>query len=115
MPALEKTPFLGLNRWKGNEYVKREDFINDNDSVDECVMFLSFCDMTIVSGLKNMSYFYDKAGDTHTEIVGKSKETPFMKRTSTKTETGWTIKLVANGMNAQLEYQKTSTGWEVIF
>lgn len=114
MPALEKTPFMRLNRWKGNEYVNREDFINDNDSVDECVMFLSFCDMTLAATIKGMSYFYDKAGDTHTEIVGNSKENPFMERISTKTETGWTIELVANGVTVRLKYKKTSTGWEVI-
>ncbi len=34
MPSKNKTPNIGLNQWKGNEYAKREDFINDNLIID---------------------------------------------------------------------------------
>lgn len=30
MPSVNKTPYVGLNQWQGNEYPKREDFNEDN-------------------------------------------------------------------------------------
>lgn len=35
MPSENKTPNLELNQWKGNEYPKRTDFIEDNKKIDE--------------------------------------------------------------------------------
>ncbi len=35
MPSANKTPNLGLNEWQGNEYVKRLDFVEDNQAIDE--------------------------------------------------------------------------------
>lgn len=35
MPSQEKTQNLGLNQWKSNEYVKRQDFVEDNVKIDE--------------------------------------------------------------------------------
>ncbi len=35
MPSQEKTQSLGLNQWMGNEYVKRQDFVEDNMKIDE--------------------------------------------------------------------------------
>lgn len=35
MPSKNKTTNLGLNQWQGNEYVKRQDFVNDNELIDE--------------------------------------------------------------------------------
>lgn len=37
MPSANKTPNIGLNNWEGNEYVKRQDFIDDNLIIDEKV------------------------------------------------------------------------------
>ena len=34
MPSLIKTAFLQLNKWAGNEYPKREDFVSDNEKID---------------------------------------------------------------------------------
>lgn len=34
MPSENKTPNYGLNQWSGNEYVKRQDFVDDNLSID---------------------------------------------------------------------------------
>lgn len=34
MPSENKTPNYGLNQWKGNEYVKRKDFVEDNLKID---------------------------------------------------------------------------------
>ena len=34
MPSLLKTAFLQLNKWAGNEYPKREDFVSDNEKID---------------------------------------------------------------------------------
>lgn len=35
MPSTNKTPNIGLNQWLGNEYVKRQDFVDDNNIIDE--------------------------------------------------------------------------------
>ena len=34
MPSSKKTPNIGLNDWTGNEYVKRQDFVDDNLKID---------------------------------------------------------------------------------
>lgn len=34
MPSENKTPNYGLNQWQGNEYVKRQDFVDDNLKID---------------------------------------------------------------------------------
>lgn len=34
MPSANKTPNIGLNQWQGNEYPKRQDFVDDNAAVD---------------------------------------------------------------------------------
>lgn len=34
MPSENKTQNFGLNQWTGNEYPKREDFVNDNSIID---------------------------------------------------------------------------------
>ncbi len=37
MPSENKTPNLGLNQWQGNEYIKRQDFVEDNLKIDTAV------------------------------------------------------------------------------
>ena len=37
MPSLLKTAFLQLNKWAGNEYPKREDFVSDNEKIDTAI------------------------------------------------------------------------------
>ncbi len=37
MPSENKTPNLSLNQWEGNEYVKRQDFVDDNLIIDAAV------------------------------------------------------------------------------
>lgn len=37
MPSVQKTPNLGLNKWQGNEYAKRADFVDDNEKIDKAV------------------------------------------------------------------------------
>lgn len=37
MPSVQKTTNLGLNKWQGNEYAKRTDFIADNEKIDKAV------------------------------------------------------------------------------
>ena len=34
MPSENKTPNIGLNQWQGNEYPKRQDFVDDNLIID---------------------------------------------------------------------------------
>lgn len=34
MPSAVKTPNYGLNQWEGNEYPKRQDFVDDNMAID---------------------------------------------------------------------------------
>lgn len=114
MPAEEKTPLLGLNRWKGNEYVKCADFVSDNDAIDEVINYFAFADLSIMALYKNMKYFYEKTGNVHTEIIGLSKDDDYyMKRVSVKTETGWLIKLDNKRFNKSLSYKKLLNGWEV--
>ena len=35
MPSENKTHNIGLNQWQGNEYPKRQDFVDDNIKIDE--------------------------------------------------------------------------------
>ncbi|SCY92907.1 hypothetical protein [Alkaliphilus peptidifermentans] len=37
MPSQEKTHNIGLNQWQGNEYIKRQDFVEDNFKIDEAI------------------------------------------------------------------------------
>ncbi|SCY92864.1 hypothetical protein [Alkaliphilus peptidifermentans] len=37
MPSQEKTQNIGLNQWQGNEYIKRQDFVEDNFKIDEAI------------------------------------------------------------------------------
>lgn len=37
MPSVQKTPNLGLNKWQGNEYAKRADFVDDNQKIDAAI------------------------------------------------------------------------------
>lgn len=34
MPSINKTNNIGLNQWAGNEYPKRQDFLDDNEIID---------------------------------------------------------------------------------
>lgn len=34
MPSANKTPNIGLNKWEGNEYLKRQDLVDDNTIID---------------------------------------------------------------------------------
>lgn len=34
MPSVNKTPTIGLNKWEGHEYFKRQDFVDDNVIID---------------------------------------------------------------------------------
>lgn len=34
MPSINKTPNVGLNHWKGNEYIIRQDWVDDNLAID---------------------------------------------------------------------------------
>lgn len=34
MPSENKTSNIGLNQWQGNEYPKRQDFLDDNEIID---------------------------------------------------------------------------------
>ena len=37
MPSENKTPHYGLNQWQGNEYAKRQDFVDDNAAIDTAI------------------------------------------------------------------------------
>lgn len=37
MPSANKTPNYGLNQWQGNEYPKRQDFVEDNAAIDAAI------------------------------------------------------------------------------
>ena len=40
MPSSEKTPALGLNRWRGSDIPMREDFVADNNILDTVIAAL---------------------------------------------------------------------------
>ena len=40
MPSSEKTPALGLNRWRGSDIPMREDFVADNNILDSAIAAL---------------------------------------------------------------------------
>lgn len=37
MPSINKTPNYGLSQWQANEYPKRQDFVDDNASIDAAI------------------------------------------------------------------------------
>ena len=37
MPSANKTPNINLSQWAGNEYVKRQDFCDDNLKIDKAI------------------------------------------------------------------------------
>lgn len=37
MPSEYKTKNLSLNQWQGNEYAKRQDFVDDNKKIDDAI------------------------------------------------------------------------------
>lgn len=41
MPSQNKTPYLSLNQWEGNEYPKRIDFVDDNLKIDTALNNIS--------------------------------------------------------------------------
>ncbi|MCT4593598.1 MAG: hypothetical protein N4A57_04910 [Anaeromicrobium sp.] len=50
MPSKDKTKHLKLNKWVGNEYVKRQDFVDDNEKIDEAIKDLDNSKVDKVSG-----------------------------------------------------------------
>lgn len=41
MPSANKTPIVGLNQWQGNEYVKRQDLVEDNLNTENKIVALN--------------------------------------------------------------------------
>ncbi len=50
MSSENKTPNIGLNQWQGNEYIKRNDFVNDNLIIDSKIKDLQDEKVDKVSG-----------------------------------------------------------------
>ena len=90
MPASEKT-FIGLNKWKGNEYPKRQDFVEDNEvTTDAITTFDWLTDRPGVTyearPLDNGSY------DKWIETLSRG-ESIIARRTSTESRDGWTVEV----------------------
>lgn len=51
MPSNNKTPYLGLNKWLGNEFPKRQDFIEDNEKIDTALKTIESNRNDIISQL----------------------------------------------------------------
>lgn len=90
MPALEKT-FIGLNKWKGNEYPKRQDFVEDNEVTTDAITTFDW--LTDRPGviyearpLDNGSY------DKWIETLSRG-ESIIARRTSTESREGWTVEV----------------------
>ena len=76
MPSLLKTAFLQLNKWAGNEYPKREDFVSDNEKID------AFADDISSQMAQTADYLLtkvDKTGDTITGDLSIQKNAPSIK------------------------------------
>lgn len=63
MPSQEKTQNIGLNQWQGNEYVKRQDFVEDNLKIDEAVGVLDGQVENLTTGLDSQGQQLQQVSD----------------------------------------------------
>lgn len=118
MPAVDKTPTLGLNKWIGPEYPKRADFVEDNEAVDELASALLVANLEAAALKNGGSYAATKETNGWVEriLVGSVVR---VQRTSTKTANGWAVQVLMNKENGAQYYSKTmtytkkATGWEM--
>ena len=88
MPSENKTPNIGLNQWQGNEYPKRQDFVDDNLLIDtkikENADNIKALDQSVNTHLaENVQQFatkMDKSGGVFTGIVTAQSNTSYTVR-----------------------------------
>ncbi len=73
MPSKNKTPNIGLNQWQGNEFAKREDFINDNLIIDRKIKDLQAKADEVEQNSKN--YTDTTASKKVDKVAGKELST----------------------------------------
>lgn len=90
MPASEKT-FIGLNKWKGNEYPKRADFVEDNEVTTDAITTFDW--LTDRPGVAYEAEPQDNGSyDKWLETLTKGGSV-IAKRTSTESREGWTVEV----------------------
>ena len=118
MPAKDKTPTVGLNRWIGTENPNREGFVEDNDEVEALGSALLVANLEAAALKNGGSYAATKETNGWVEriLVGSVVR---VQRTSTKTANGWAVQVLMNKENGAQYYSKTmtytkkATGWEM--
>lgn len=76
MPSDNKTPNFGLNQWKGNEYPKREDFVEDNSIIDTEIKVAQDKVQNVTIGADNKpAYEYLTVGTRGAGVVGSNSFT----------------------------------------
>lgn len=74
MPSTNKTPNIGLNQWLGNEYVKRQDFVDDNNVIDEEIGKIKESIENISTDAKGTSFDNSDNGMTATNVQDAIEE-----------------------------------------
>lgn len=74
MPSINKTPNIGLSQWQGNEYIKRQDVVNDNAAVDAAIGNRTIDDTKVPVGdnHSSLSTLLSWMGNMIKSITGKS-------------------------------------------
>ena len=74
MPSANKTSNIGLNQWLGNEYVKRQDFVDDNRIIDEEIGKIKENIENISTDAKGTSFDNSDNGMTATNVQDAIEE-----------------------------------------
>lgn len=74
MPSINKTPNIGLSQWQSNEYIKRQDVVNDNAAIDSAIGNRTIDDTKIPSSDNHtsLSMLLSWLGNMIRSITGKS-------------------------------------------
>lgn len=111
MPALKKTGFARLNAWVGNEYPKRQDFVDDNVAIDDELKTLATMDLSLYATQISASYSAtkDQATGKWTEKVTKDGS-DLVTKVSTPTADGWNIVTTLDTATLTVTYKKDAQG-----
>lgn len=112
MPSDNKTPNIGLNQWKGNEYPKREDFVNDNSIIDTELKDIQDKIQNVTIGEENKpAYEYLTVGTRGTGVVGTNSFTSGADNIALGADSqaeGWLTKATADQSHAEGQGTKAS-------
>ncbi|WMJ78514.1 MULTISPECIES: phage tail protein [unclassified Sedimentibacter] len=103
MPSEIKTENLGLNKWEGNEYPKRTDFVSDNEIIDEAIGKLESLKTENKSNLVAAVNEVREQNDNLTAYAVASG-------TNTYTATIVGITALTEGFSIKIKFTKANTG-----